>query len=214
MPKLVRDLLILIVFCGAFYLLIVLVRGESHKPAPASNFSQDRIEGDRMLQERNWEQAIVHFSRIVKKDKYNSLAMANICRSKTALLYQHYFDYREKSQSEDFSEDKLNALRNQIREEAADCITPLEKLAKFEHHRGAAYREIAELHSYLGNDAEAVDYLRNYVEYGDFSEVPIYGDSNFNSLHHLDEFHEVIKLERRKRGHFRRQRDFSHLFNW
>ena len=205
MPKLVRDLAILFAFCGAFYFLVVLVRGESTKPPSSSNFSRDRIEGDRLMQEENWEKAILYFERISENDKYNGLAIANICRSKIALLNQNYVEYLEKSELSSVSEDQKAAMREEVDAKAESCIEPLQKLAKFDQHKGRALRKIAAIHCFLGNDETAVDYLEKYLLTDDPYGLPIYRDATFDTLRYLDKFHDLIETEWSKHQTFRFQ---------
>lgn len=196
MPKIVRDLTILIAFCGAFYLLVVFVRGDSPGPETTSNFSIDRLEGDRMMKIGNWEQAIEHFSRLVKKDKYNGLAQANLCLANIEVLFEQGEAFEKAKRSNTYSQTQMDTQWKSLQQRAEQCIESQKGLAQFDYYRGTVSRNLAQLHCFLGNEDKAIQYARRYVKGGLHHGGPLSSDRKLRPLRNRPDFQQLLQLER------------------
>jgi hypothetical protein len=196
MPRIVRDLSILIAFCGAFYLLVVFVRGETSGAETGSNFSLDRIRGDQMIKGGNWEQAIKHFSRIVEKDKYNGLAMARLAQAKIEILFEKGNDYQKKLDTSYYSAAKLEEIWEALQDQAKQHIEEQKTLLEYEHYYPIGIRNLAQLHCFLGNDEVAVQYTRYYIRGGNYLGGPIATDPKMKRLRRREDFEKLVRLEK------------------
>jgi len=197
MPKIVRDLSILIAFCGAFYLLIILVRGETTNASTSSNFSFDRLEGDRSFMEKDWEQAILHFQKLVEKDKYNALAQAKLTDAKMKNLYEDCVQYMKLKKQGKLSQEEQKASRSDLRETASHCIEVQYDLIRFDNYRSRALRNLACLYTFIGKRDEAIKFLTQYVEGGSYIEGSIAFDAKLAPLREREDFQQLIKVERK-----------------
>lgn len=212
MAKIIRDLGILLAFCGAFCLLIVFVRGDSTKAATSSNFSMDRLEGDRMMKEENWEQAIVHFARLIEKDPYNGLAQSNLIEAEVAKLYEDGADFVRNMRAETYSKDEAKAVRIQLRADAARCIEIQDRLMRFQRYRALGLRNLAALNCFLGKKDEAMTFLNQYAEEGDFIGLPIGSDPKLGSLRTREDFRKLLRIERRFLPHYDMGHDSQYYY--
>ena len=207
MPKIIRDIAILIAFCGAFLLLIFFVRGESTKAATSSNFSTDRLEGDRMLRDEKWEQAIVHFSRLVEKDKYNGLAQMSLSKAAFSKLYEEGIAFTKKSEAGEYSEDAKKEISVQLRAQAIECIEIHNKLLRFERYEAEGYRNLAALNCFIGDEDEAMKFLERYVRSNSYHGGNIQFDPKLSSLWEREDFKKLIEPKPEFQGERRGFRD-------
>ncbi len=225
MPKIVRDLAILIAFCGAFFLLVIFVRGTSTKASTASNFSNDRIQGDRMMSEGNWEKAIVHFVRLIEKDKYNAFAFKNLGDAEISDLYEQASEYFEKSRNKVYSDEEADSGRDRLLQHAARCIEIQKRLLKFDRYRGEALRDLAAISCFIGQRDQAMDYLYEYIDVGKFTGLPMWGDPKLGSLRERQDFCELTyreghrlpssdrRVSRRRNDYYSRERLMRQWFS-
>ena len=195
MPKIIRDIAILIAFCGAFLLLIFFVRGESTKAASSSNFSGDRIEGDRMLREKNWEQAIVHYTRLVEKDKYNGLAQMSLSKAMISKLYEEGVAFTKKLKAGEYSDEEKKNISEQLRTQAVDCIETQNQLLRFPKYQTESYRNLAALNCFIGDDDEAMKFLRRFIRSNSYYGGTIRFDPRLSSLWEREDFQNLFAAE-------------------
>ena len=193
MPKIIRDIAILIAFCCAFLLLIFLVRGESTKATTSSNFSEDRLEGDQALKEEDWKQAIVHFARLVEKDKYNGLAQMNLSKAKISKLYEEGIAFTEKVKAGDYSDDEKENIGSKLRAQAVDCIETQNQLRRFPKYQSASYCNLAALNCFIGEDDEAMKFIKKFVRSSSYRGGDVRFDPRFSSLWEREDFKNLFK---------------------
>jgi len=203
MPKIARDLAILVAFCGAFYLLIIFVRGETTKAATSSNFSIDRLEGDRMIQELDWDQAIVHFTRLVEKDKYNGLAQANLSYAEIEKLFDARNEFAEKAKSSSYSKKETQVIREELLGDAQRCIEIQDKLMRFPRYYSTGLRNLAALNCFLGKHDNAMNLLYEYMDEKNPTNLSIWSDPKLDPLRSREDFQQLLILEHRSPQHFR-----------
>ena len=192
MSKTIRDIAILIAFCSAFLLLIFFVRGESTKAATSSNFSMDRLEGDRTLKEKNWEQAIVHFTRLVEKDKYNGLAQMSLSKAAISKLYDEGLAFAKKVKAGKYTDDEEKDIAVKLRDQAVECMEIQNRLIRFERYRPEAYHNLAALHCFIGDDDEAMKALQTYVGSNSYNGGNIRFDQRLSSLWEREDFQKMF----------------------
>lgn len=195
MPKMVRDLTILIAFCGAFYLLVVFVRGDSKAADNPSNFSIDRLQGDQMIEDGNWKQAIVHFTNIVEKDQYNGLAQVKLSMAEIETLFELVEDFEKKSKSNYYSQAQHKQKWEALEERAHRCMDLQDNLLQFDYYYPIALRNMAQLHCFVGNEDKAIEYATRYVKGGSYLGGPVASDKRMRSLRHRPEFRKLQRLE-------------------
>jgi tetratricopeptide (TPR) repeat protein len=201
-PKIARDVSILIAFCGAFYLLIVLVRGKTTEASTSSNFSMDRLQGDRLMEQGNWKQAIPHFTKLVEKDKYNGLAQAQLSAANLQILYEQDSEHRQDARKGVLAPEQLKTSRTQLHKTAQQCIQTQQGLIRFDQYRTLALRNLAWLHVLIGNEDEAIEFLTEYINDGSYTEGSIDFDERFDALRHRDDFQQLIRIENQYSPHY------------
>jgi tetratricopeptide (TPR) repeat protein len=201
-PKIARDVSILIAFCGAFYLLIVLVRGKTTEASTSSNFSMDRLQGDRLMEQGNWKQAIPHFTKLVEKDKYNGLAQAQLGAAEIQILNEQDTEHLQHLKKGVFSAEQLETSRTQLHKTAQRCIRTQEALIRFDQYRTLALRNLAWLNIIIGNEDKAIEFLTEYINGGSYTEGSIDFDERFDALRYREDFQQLIRIENQYSPHF------------
>ena len=188
--KLLRDIFVLFVFCGLFYLATVAVNmlGKSNTQAAEVDlgFSADRIEADRYYNGDDFEEAIPYLERLVEDDKYNSHAWFRLGKSYARVLMQN----SKPTLANNFTP----LTEEQINEMAAKGIKALNVSVEYPRYKGLSYKNLSFVYAVKKDREMTLDCLRASIKARGFartSQLRIYGVFSF--LYDDDEY---LQLER------------------
>ncbi|MEM7454597.1 MAG: hypothetical protein AAF456_09635 [Planctomycetota bacterium] len=193
--KLIRDLLILVVFCGAFYGLtrgIDLMGDQPAVQAEVTEYSAARIAADDAVSRGRWEDAIVELDKLIVDDPFNGHAWYTLGEQHAALVYHYRRNYRT-AVNRGRSQDRLDMYLELIEEHTGPAIAAFERAMDFARFRNLSRVNLAHLYNVEDRDDEAIAMLRAAMEEG-FS---VNGGlrRNFFSLRSHPEFEELREIE-------------------
>lgn len=165
--RLLRDVTVLIAFCGAFYLLITFVnRLDADSNDEVSDFSVAREEADTLAKGENWESAADEYLKLTKQDPYNGYAWERYAASYYALRFQALKELDTLKQVGVEDPARLDAVREKVKQNGDKSYQIFSKVREFARFRGGALLRMAVIDSYRGNNEEALDLLEEFVDAG------------------------------------------------
>ncbi len=178
-----RDFAVLLLFCGAFYLLTSVLSRLDSETVDDSDFSDERKRADVSMKKQDWEAASVDYLALTEKDPYNGHAWY---RSGSSFNFQreHLFlrmravradarDQQEGSGAEDMAPETIELLEelqaelDDLSEKAKDAF---KKSKEFARYRADSLLKLAAIESYQGNNAQSLGYLEEFVENGSYTQ--------------------------------------------
>lgn len=165
MKRFLRDSGILVSFCGAFYLLIILVgRLDGESNLDSNEFSPIRVRADAFIAEQNWESAIAEYESLTKQDPYNGHAWDRLATSILELRRNAIFELDDLPASAD--REAATEIANRISEVSDRAFVVLKELSRFARYRPRALLQMAVIDCYRGNYNQAMDHLEEFLERG------------------------------------------------
>jgi len=179
LKRFIRDFTVLLGFCGAFYLLTVLMSRLDKEPADSTDFSQARKRADVSMRTRDWTSASADFLALAKQDPYNGHAWYRCASSFNAqrnLVYQSIQtaladlnEAQESDTSEEESEETLKELQADLDRLGAQAKEAFSKAKQFARYRADSLLNLAAIESYEGNNAASLGYLEQFVNNGNYT---------------------------------------------
>ena len=143
--KIVRDLLILVVFCGLFYGLTKGIDFVGENPVAqteVSEFSPARIAADDAVSRGRWEDAIVELEKLIEDDPYNGHAWYTLGEQHASLVY-HYRRNHRKAMNSGRSQERLDMYVELIEKHTAPAIEAFERAMDFARFRNLSRINLA-----------------------------------------------------------------------
>jgi tetratricopeptide (TPR) repeat protein len=212
-----RDTGILLAFCGAFYVLILLVGGlDGETSSDANEFSPMRVSAEKFADKKDWGSAIKEFEKLTEADPQNGYAWKRlgllILKTRRDALYEEGELDSNQLQSATATEISKRIENNTLR-----AINVMDELSKFARHRPYALLQLAVLETYRNNHDEALDHLEeflgrgymtdhglgNYSSLGEGRENAVWIESRIPPnvrLHQYKRFWNLVRKERQSRG--------------
>lgn len=205
MKRLVRDVLILIAFCSAFYMLTLFVGREDKFSRDRSNFSRERILADESVSNRDWESAIAHYDKLLEEDPFNELAMVRRARADLKLTEGRVKNLRQRKASAGEDQQRLKQIDSEIAKFVAESIASQEQLLLSSRFRDSAIRNEVILHCIGGNIPEAIEALEVYANEASTGAMnrPLSFDSRLKVLRREPAFIKLYVKEREASAFYR-----------
>lgn len=205
MKRFARDSGILIVFCGAFYLLTLIV-GRQDAGLNESEFSPARKRADALYQERKWAAASVQFKRLIEQDPYNGRAWNNYSN---CLFEMRREVLHELETEQDRESPRTTELLKKVKTADDKVLEGLRRTREFARYRASALLRLAVIETYRGNHDLAMDCLEEYLEGGNVTRHGLWRYREFGTgggynapprrvrtgLHAEPRFWELVEIE-------------------
>lgn len=167
MKRFFRDTGILLAFCGAFYLLTVLVsRLEGDSATDATDFSPVRKRANRLVNNKDWPAAKVEFKKLTEQDPLNGFAWDGYATCLWETRRVAINELHDLAKSNSTQSGYKNVLDQQIADLNDQTREVLLRVKKFARYRYSALLRLAALECDRGNYDEAMDFLEEFVGRG------------------------------------------------
>ena len=204
MGRTIRDVLILIAFCSAFYMLTLFVGGEDEF-YDRSNFSRDRLVADESYSDGDWETAIKHYDNLLQDDPFNELAISQKASADLELTEELVAEYEERKSRAGANQATIKQMDSKIAKLVANSLTVQESLLDSYRFRSRAIRNAVVLHCLGGDTEAALKALDVYVQEGaGLKGPPITIDDRLKLLWDEPKFVRLYMKERDENFYFRR----------
>lgn len=167
MKKFFRDAGILVLFCGVFYFMTVMVsRLDGDSGNDDSDLSPARKQADVFVQRKDWQSAKLEYIKLTEQDPLNGYAWDQYARSILELRMESISILRGLNRSDIRNNQRVNELDRQIDELSDEAREVLLRVKKFARYRSRALLRLAVIECYRGNNEEAMDFLEEFVGRG------------------------------------------------
>lgn len=205
--RIVRDLLILVIFCGGFFLLtkaVNLFGSEENTAATVSEYSYDRVQGDFFFTKRRYLSAAEHYQKLVVADPDNGHAWYHLAMCYENIRYRFRFEsWRKKLAIKDRPNATLDPRVPGWEKTAAEygdrAIEPFKKCLDFHRYRDIARLNLAEIYAAKGDNDMAFKYLNNAFDDGYFTKEGLANIFEFASLRGNAEFQQLNRRDQHNR---------------
>jgi tetratricopeptide (TPR) repeat protein len=230
--RIVRDLSVLLMFCGAFYAVVVFVNNfqAAEKKAAAEDFSAERLVAEEAAAVKDWDLTQVNLELIIDRDPHDGRAQYLLAKT----VFLQLVDAEEKlkalgvpspapsGSSEEAVEqleanaenlpasDEVIALEAEIDRLLERGLKEFERAHQFLRYRVDAMEYLAKIHVTMGQEEEALGYLKAFVDAGRVTRRGLYRDPRFGRGMQFD--YERYSHRREDLGHgsrFHLGRSFS-----
>ena len=166
MKRFFRDTGILLAFCGAFYLLTVLVsRIEGESTTDATDFSPVRKRANVLFYDKDWPAAQIEFKKLTEQDPFNGYAWDGYSRCLWEVRRAAIVDLVKLAGTNPPSSENIE-LDPKIAGLTEQTTEVLLNVKKFARYRSSALLRLAALECDRGNYDEAMDFLEEFVGRG------------------------------------------------
>lgn len=167
--RILRDIGVLLGFCGAFYLFIVIVGKLDPAEGSDTDFSATRKRADVALKRRDWPSASLDYRKLTDIDPYNGPAWFK-CANSFMSHRNGLLGKIRQLKLEDGSDVEIVELRRQVDEVGEKAYEVYLKSKEFARFRADSLFMLAALDAYKGRYEEALDNLELFVEKGHYSD--------------------------------------------
>lgn len=213
----VRDVTVLVAFCGAFYLLITFVNrldGETSKEA--SDFSAAREQADSAAEDKDWDSAADEYRKLTTQDPFNGYAWDRYASSYYTMRFAALKELEDLELAGEQDDAKLEAVRQRIVSNGDRSRELLLKVREFARFRGGALLRLAVIATYRDDYDKALDLLQEFVDTGHNTRLGLDEYSQFGQggdkvlmpgaevpkncrLHYYPKFWEIVAKESQNR---------------
>jgi tetratricopeptide (TPR) repeat protein len=163
--RFLRDVTVLVAFCGAFYLLITFVnRLDGESSNEASDFSVAREAADSLAQEEDWTAAAEEYRKLTLQDPFNGYAWERYASSFYTMRFAAVKELEALEVSVDSDPVKLEEARKRIAVNGDKAYEILIKVREFARFRGGALLRMAVIDTYRENYDLALEMLQEFVD--------------------------------------------------
>ncbi len=216
--RFLRDVAVLISFCGAFYLLITFVnRLDGGTPDDVTDFSVAREQADSFAKDQDWNSAADKYRKLTEQDPYNGYAWERYASCYYSLRFGAVKDLEELEQAGEKDSAKLDDARSRITKYGDKSYEILIKLREFARFRGFALLRMAVISTYREDYELALELLQGFVDGGNNTQLGLSEYSQFGRggekilmpgaeipencrLHYYPKFWEIVEKERQNRS--------------
>ncbi len=204
MKRIFRDLFILLVFCGGFFLLIQAVNlfGSDNLPQAPSEHSYNRQQADSFMTRKQYGRAAEFYKQMTIDDPDNGqawYALANCSLQRRRELRR----YAYQNSPNESTNPRVAGARKRAAEYADRAIEPLKKSIDFARYRNLARILLAEIYASKGEDDTAIKFIRDAMDDGYFTKAGLGMNYDFQTLRGSDEFDSLIGRENLNRRRYR-----------
>ena len=216
--RILRDVGILIGFCGCFYLLIVVVGELEGSDETLEDFSRDRRRADVYYRRQNWNVAADSYKRLTEEDPYNGRAwymLASCYNSKAYDDLSLINDVVEDGSAE--SENQIKKLEESSQAHFKTAKSYFETSSRFARFRIDSVVRLSVILCELDDHDSALQRLTEFVELGGTTQMGLdryrqfgVGGEQMTSqsanvveatrLHQYEQFWELVAKEGKNKG--------------
>ena len=197
MKRFLRDILILVSFCSAFYFLTLFAGGGDVDFNESSNFSKDRKVADARYKENDWESAVAHYEQLIEDDPFNELAYARRAKADLILTEQMYRQYQRDEKKLKDDPEQLHKEQAELKAAVARSIKFHLQLVELPRYRARAFRELMSLYCVQGDSNMGIIMFEALATCSGKSEVrPMWNDPRLQPLMSDKRFAEYSSAER------------------
>lgn len=155
LKKLLRNVVILIVFCAALFGVIQIgnyLIGKRSETQAADVYTQARIDAEQNLVKRRYRESIKNYDEVISDDPYNGHAVF-----KRAYAHRKiFFDMASRGRTSDAETEKAGRA----------AIAAYEPALEFPLYRNRTRHALSHLHAWFGDDEKAIEYIALAVQDG------------------------------------------------
>ncbi len=200
LKRISRDIMVLLLFSGLFYVSSVVVgQLEGGQQEEKNDFSVERIKGDQKIRAKQWSSAAEQYRKLTEADPFNGYAWVRLGKS--------YNEMRLRVSEQMDAEKRLDANSQRIAELEAEFVSlnqqAIEAYSEARQHpryRAYAlfwlavfYADQADFENSLSCLEEFVD--RGFICYYELNRYSYFGESKDgvkSRLHQYDKFWELV----------------------
>ena len=202
--RFVRDGIVLLVFCGAFYLVTFAINWISAAASDVSlqaEFTWDRQQADRYLAQQDWKNAAAHLEKLTENDPFNGHAWYFLGLSRFNQRLPFRDDVRREEYKANSSEARIAELKASAREFSLLARPALEQSLKFPRHCNKARILLARMHAFDGEADLAYKHLADAFNegYASTTKFGIRGMYDFYYVKDDPKFKELASQELQNR---------------
>ena len=196
MKRFLRDVLILIAFCSAFYFLTLFAGGGDIDFNQSSNFSKDRKIADARYEENDWKSAVAHYDKLIEEDPFNELAYVRRAKADLALTDQLYRQYQRDEKALKDQPERLQEVKDELNAAVERSVEFHSQLIEMPRYRIIAFRELISLYCLQDDLKMAMVMFEAFAACTGKSEVqPLFGDLRLRPLMGEKRFVEYVRGE-------------------
>lgn len=217
--RVLRDLLVLVAFCGSFLLFIYLVGGlDGNGDDDSVDFSQNRVVADTAVEKKDWETALANLKAIIDRDPYDGRAQFEYARIYYRLRGVALVKLSEFAISE-VRNREYRAVEEELKINSQRATEELLKAKDHARYRGRALLWLAVIACDDGDFEAALKYLEEFVDAGNYTPDRLNRYRAFGTggdamtgpgqeiqpdtrLHALPKFWEIVRKENANRNGF------------
>lgn len=168
--RILRDVLMLVGFCGAFMVFLTLFGGlESGDRDDEIHFSLDRVKANRSQNRKDWETARLNLTRILDRDPHDGRAQFELASTFYRQRNNLISDMNELIDlGKQESEEGLRMQAN-IQELSQQTVEELTKAKRFARYRGRALLILAVISAEGQNWDATLAHLEEFVDTGNYT---------------------------------------------
>lgn len=168
--RIVRDVLVLLGFCGAFLVLVLLFGTLDASDADDMvDFSASRLKADQSKQKKDWESAKTSLKTLIDRDPFDGRAQfeyASTLYKQRSILVDELDELAEEGDTESAAVMKLRADLAKYNDAS---ILELSKAKEFARYRGRSLVFLAVVEVERGEFDNALEYLKLFVDAGNYT---------------------------------------------
>ncbi len=219
LKRIIRDVLVLALLCGSFYASTIVVgQFESeHVNQKDTNFSDERLEGDKLSLEEDWVESAKRYRRITEADPFNGYAWRRLGRCYSIIRSNQKKEINAEESAEAPSERKLDELKASLLATDQLALKAWEKAREHPRYRRVALFQLAVIRAGRSELEESLALLEEFVvtegyivqqnlylyrEFGNSKIVKKSNETDFEAehkdaigLHQFARFWEIAKHE-------------------
>lgn len=216
--RIIRDLLLLLGFCGTFFaLLYVFGKLDGSDSDDIIDFSESRLRADRSQARKDWEGAKTNLVALIERDPYDGRAQFEYAMTlyKQRRIAVEKLKDLENSGKEDSPE--AESLKAQVAETNSLAVEELAKAKEFARYRGRSLLFLSVLEAEEANWEKALDHLDEFVSCGNYTydgldfQARVFGEggqemadpgatiNESTKLHQFGRFWDIVRREKANR---------------
>lgn len=168
--RIVRDVLVLLGFCGAFLVLVLLFGNLDASDADDMvDFSASRLKADQSKKKKDWESAKTSLKTLIDRDPFDGRAQFEYAST----LYKQRSNLIDKldelAEAGDTESAEVIKLRADLAKYNESSILELSKAKQFARYRGRSLVFLAVVEVERGEFDSSLDYLELFVDAGNYT---------------------------------------------
>ncbi|MEL7496019.1 MAG: hypothetical protein AAFN77_00310 [Planctomycetota bacterium] len=168
--RIARDVLVLLGFCGAFFLFISIVNNlESSETDDPNDFSVHRVRADEFKKQKDWDAAKEHLKSLIARDPFDGRAQfeyAATLYKQRSILIDEYDDLVDLNRHES---DEGTELLKKIEDYNNLSTNELIKAKAFARYRGRALLFLAVVQAEREDWEQTLNFLEEFVDSGNYT---------------------------------------------